>query len=68
MTAQQATERAAQLGLSTWITQANLIGGDSRETCTVKCVGFADLELALGEGETWEIAFTQAARLIFSAR
>ena len=68
MTTQQATERAAQLGLSTWVTQANVIGGDSRETCTLKCVGFAELELALGEGETWELAFTQAARLIFSAR
>jgi hypothetical protein len=68
VTAQQATERAAQLGFSTWVTQADVIGGDSRETCTLKCVGFAELELALGEGETWEIAFTQAARLIFSAR
>lgn len=68
MTTRQAKERAAQLGLSTWIAQVNLIGGDSRETCTVKCVGFADLDLALGEGETWEMAFTQAARLIFSAQ
>jgi hypothetical protein len=68
MTAQQATDRAAQLGLSAWIAQTDLIGAGSHETSTLKCVGFAELELALGEGETWEIAFTQAARLIFSAR
>jgi hypothetical protein len=68
VTTQQARERAAQLGLSTWITQASVIGRDSGESCTLKCVGFADLELALGEGETWEEALTRATRLVYSAR
>jgi hypothetical protein len=68
MTAQQAKDRAAQLGLSTWVTHASVIGGDSGDSCDLKCVGFADLELALGEGETWEEAFTRATRLIYSAQ
>ena len=68
MTAQQAIDRAAQPGLSTWVTQASVIGENSRDTCDLKCVGFADIELPLGEGETWEEAFTRATRLIYSAQ
>lgn len=68
MTAQQAIDRAARLGLSTWVAQASVIGGNSGDTCDLKCVGFADLGLPLGEGETWEEAFTRATRLIYSAR
>ena len=66
MTNQEARERAAKLGLSTWAAQAVAVG-DSSETITLKCVGFGSIGFVLGEAETWEDAFSQATRVIFSA-
>ena len=68
MTTKQASERAAQLGLSAWTAQASVVGGEIGESIAVKCVGFADLELALGAGEMWDEAFARATQLIFAAR
>jgi hypothetical protein len=66
MTTQQAQDRAARLGLSTWMAQT-VAAGDSSETIALKCVGFASIQVALGEAETWEDAFSHATRVIFSA-
>jgi len=67
MTTREATRRAKRLGLSAWIAQASAVGGgEAGESVEVKCVGFANLELPLGEGETWEEAFQRATRIIFS--
>ena len=68
MTTNQAIEKARKLGLSTWTTQKSVVGGELGENVELKCVGFADVELALGEGETWDEAFARAGRLIFSAQ
>jgi hypothetical protein len=66
MTTREATRRAKRLGLSAWIAQASAVGGETGESVEVKCVGFANLELPLGEGETWEEAFQRATRIIFA--
>ena len=66
MTPNEAQERAARLGLSTWIAQAAL-AGDASATITMKCVGFASIPFTLGEAETWEDALSRATRIIFSA-
>jgi hypothetical protein len=66
MTIREAEQHAAKLGMSTWMAEAVAVGPTST-TVTVKCVGFASIGLAMGEGETWEQAFAQATRAIFSA-
>ena len=66
MTNQEARERAAHLGLSTWMVQAVAVGEKSR-TIDLMCVGFASIELPLAEAETWEEALDEAARVIFGA-
>lgn len=66
MTKREAGERAEKLGLSTWMVEA-VTTGERSEMTTLKCVGFAYIGLTLGEAETWEEAFLQATRIIFSA-
>ena len=68
MNTNQAIEKARKLGLSAWMVQASAVGGEPGECGAVKCVGFADLDLPLGEGETWDEAFRLATGLIFGAR
>jgi hypothetical protein len=58
--------RAERLGLSAWIAKASVVGEESSEV-EIKRIGFSDLDLPLGEGETWEEAHARAARVIFSA-
>ncbi len=65
MTRKEADDRAAKLGLSTWMLGAVAAGPDSR-VVPVMCVGFASLDMPLGEGESWEEALEQAARIIFA--
>jgi hypothetical protein len=67
MTNREAVRRAERLGLSAWIVQASAVGGDSSDRLEIKCVGFGNLELPLGEGDTREEAFTRATKLIFAA-
>jgi hypothetical protein len=66
MTTQQAQERAAQLGLSAWIEEAVQVGLEGSEAVEHKCVGFASAGLAIAWAETWDEAFSQALRIIFS--
>ena len=66
MNRSEAQASAARLGLSTWIVQAIAVGPSS-DAVPLKCVGFADIDLPLGEGETWEEALQDAARVVFSA-
>jgi len=66
MTRNEADARAAAFGLSTWLVEAIAVGPKSR-VVTLMCVGFADIELALGEGETWQEAINEAMRVVFSA-
>jgi hypothetical protein len=66
MNRNEAQMSAAKLGLSTWIVQAIAVGPTS-EAVPLKCVGFADVDLPLGEAETWEEALAEAARVVFSA-
>jgi hypothetical protein len=67
MTMNEASERAARLGLSAWVSQVDVVAGRGAQL-TVKCVGFGNLEVAVGEGETWDEAFGRATNLIFAAR
>ena len=67
MTEREAREAAARLGLSTWVVEVIAVGRDNSHPLCLKCVGFEQLDLPLGEAERWEDAFAQAARLIFSA-
>ena len=67
VTRHQAEQRATQLGLSIWEAEAIVVGSDGSRLAQVKFCGFAGLELPLGEGETWEEAFEQVLRMIFSA-
>ncbi len=62
----EASARAAKLGLSTWIVEAIEVG-DTSEPGRLKCVGFAAIDLPLGEAVTWEDALAQATRIIISA-
>lgn len=66
MTQQQAESHAARLGLSIWEVEAVVVGREASRTVALKCCGFASVDLTLGEGETWEEAFEQARRVIFS--
>ena len=67
MTRHQAEQRATQLGLSIWEAEAIVVGNEGSRMERVKFCGFAGLELPLGEGETWEEAFEQTLRVIFTA-
>lgn len=66
MTRNEADTKAAELGLSTWMVEAVAVGPTSR-VVTLMCVGLADIELVLGEGESWKEAMDEALRIVFSA-
>jgi len=66
MTRSEADARAAEFGLSTWLVEAIAVGPKSR-VVTLMCVGFADIELALGEGESWKEAVDEAMKVVFAA-
>ena len=66
MTNQEAQDRAAKLGLSTWMVQAIAVG-ETSHSVDLMCVGFASIEMPLAEAETWEEALDQASRIIFGA-
>jgi len=65
MTIEQAQERAARMGLSVWHKEAIKVGSTS-ETVTLNCIGFATLDVTIGEGETWDDAFSDTLRIIYS--
>jgi hypothetical protein len=65
MTREEAQGRAARLGLSTWVVQAVAVGPKSR-TVDVMCIGFASVEVPIAEAETWEEAFEEVTRIIFT--
>lgn len=68
MSAREAQDRAARLGLSAWITEAIAVDPRAREAMSERhCVGFASADLVIGEGETWNSAFEQAERIVFGA-
>jgi hypothetical protein len=66
MTTREAKVRAAELGMSAWVVEAVAVEKDGSQLRTVKCVGFAGIELSIGAGETWDDAFGHATRIIFS--
>jgi hypothetical protein len=66
MTAKEAKERAAKLGLSAWVVQA-VAAGDASESVPLKRVGFASIDFPLAEAETWDEALSRTLRIIFSA-
>jgi hypothetical protein len=67
MTREQAQERAARLGLSTWVDQAIAVGPKSRAV-DVMCVGFASVELPIAVAETWEEALDMTVKIIFGSK
>jgi hypothetical protein len=67
MTNQQAQDRAAQMGMSAWIAEAIAVSQDKSEVVEVKCVGFATAEVAIAQAPSWDEAFEEAVRIIFSA-
>lgn len=67
MTRTEAEVRAAKMGLSVWVTQAIAVGPRSR-VVDVYCVGFASIDVTLGEAESWEEAFEAVRRLIVGPR
>jgi hypothetical protein len=66
MTRKEAEDRATRLGLSTWMVEAIAVGPESR-TIPLMCVGFASLDMALGEAETWEEALAEAEKIAFAS-
>ena len=66
MTNQQAQDRAALMGMSAWIAEAIAVGQASN-LVEVKCVGFATAEVAIAQAPSWDEAFEEAVRIIFSA-
>jgi len=66
MNIREAQKRASRLGLAAWIAQAVAVGPE-QQLVDLKCVGFASIDLPLGEGETWEEALQQVTRTIFRA-
>ncbi len=64
MTREEAQERAAKLGLSTWVVEAIAVGPTSH-TVELMCVGFSSIDVPLAEAETWEEAMGQTIRIIF---
>lgn len=64
MTREEAQERAARLGLSTWVEQAIAVGPKSRAV-DVMCVGFASVEVPIAVAETWEEAIDLTMKIIF---
>ena len=67
MTREQAQERAARLGLSTWVDQAIAVGPKSRAV-DVMCVGFASVEVPIAVAETWEEALDMTMKIIFGTK
>jgi hypothetical protein len=64
MTHAEAQERAALLGLSTWVVEAVAVGRRSH-TVELMCVGFSSIDVPIAEAETWEEALAQTIRIIF---
>jgi hypothetical protein len=68
MMLKEVRERAARLGLTAWVTYAIGVTEDgNQKTLELKCVGFSSADFVLGEGDTWDAAFDEAARIIFGA-
>lgn len=67
MTREEAQERAARLGLSTWVDQAIAVGPKSRAV-DVMCVGFASVEVPIAVAETWEEAIDMTMKIIFGTK
>ena len=63
MTDDDASVRAAALGLSAWITQAIAVGPKSR-VINLYCVGFASMDFPLAEAESWDEAFAILSQLV----
>ena len=64
MTRAVAQERAARLGLSTWVDQAIAVGPKSRAV-DVMCVGFASVDVPIAVAETWDEALEMTMKVIF---
>ena len=64
LTREEAQERAARLGLSTWVVEAIAVGRRSHAV-ELMCVGFASIDVPIAEAETWEEALWQTIRIIF---
>ncbi len=64
MTREEAQERAARLGLSTWVEQAIAVGPKSRAV-DVMCVGFSSVQVPIAVAESWEEAIDMTMRIIF---
>lgn len=64
MTREEAQERAARLGLSTWVEQAIAVGPKSRAV-DVMCVGFSSVQVPIAVAETWEEAIDMTMKIIF---
>ena len=66
LTHEEARARAAQLGLSTWVVEAIAVGPRSH-TVELMCVGFASVDVAIAEAETWDEALEETMRIVFAA-
>jgi hypothetical protein len=64
LTHKEASERAARLGLSTWVVEAIAVGRRST-TVELMCIGFASVDVPIAEAESWEEAMAQTIRIIF---
>jgi hypothetical protein len=70
MKLQEARKRAEKLGLSAWVVQFVPAGEPSegpREVTRIHRIGFAALNFAIAEGESWEEAWKRATLVIFGA-
>ena len=67
MTREEAQERAARLGLSTWVDQAIAVGPKSKAV-DVMCVGFASVEIPIAVAESWEEAIEMTMKIIFGSK
>lgn len=63
MDRREAQETAALMGMSVWTVEAIAVGKKSRAV-EVMCVGFADINLVIAEGECWEEALDRASRFV----
>lgn len=66
LTHEEARAIAARLGLSTWVVEAVAVGPRSH-TVELMCVGFASVDVAIAEAETWEVALQKTMRIVFGA-
>lgn len=66
LTHEEAKAIAARMGLSTWVVEAVAVGPRSH-TVELMCVGFASVDVAIAEAETWEEALQQTMKIVFGA-